>query len=417
MAIAPKTRIWINVAAFLVLGAGLSYAMATQVLAVLQDRMSVFAIFPDAGGVFKNQEVTYRGITVGQVGDMSVVDEGVRIELLIESDQQIPKEDIHARVMFKSAVGEQFVELEPASDDAPYLAHGDVIPLENTSIPVSTQELLSTLQRVLEGVPPEALEGAVDNLGAGLTGRGQDIARIIESTAELADLFAQRSPETIGILKNGTTVGGAFIRSRRDFIRAIGELVPVSQSLAENTTNLRRLLEGANLTSDEVLALLRENRPDIDAFLATFADVNELQANHVDDLSILFKYLPSALNRVSRSFEPRTGLIRFGLVTDIANPGCDYGTQRRVPENRAEQKPPLKARCGGGGNNGDPSLLGGLSNGSIPSDDAPAQPEAGSSPTGSLTGILPDTDVLTGTPSLPARMSNWSWTLFYLNGV
>jgi phospholipid/cholesterol/gamma-HCH transport system substrate-binding protein len=414
MAIGAKTRIRVNVIAFIILGLGLSYAMATQVLSVLQARMRVFAIFPDAGGVFTNQEVTYRGITVGQVGQLEVVDEGVRIELLIEESQRIPKEDIHARVMFKSAVGEQFVELEPASDDAPYLEDGDVIPLGQTSIPVSTQELLSTLQRVLEGVPPEALEGAVNNLGAGLTGRGQDIARIIGSTAELADLFARRSPETIGILENGTTVGGAFIRSRADFIRAIRELVPVSQSLAENTDNLRRLLVGANLTSDEVLALLRENRPQIDAFLRTFADVNALQASHVKDLSALFRYLPTALNRVNRSFEKRTGLIRFGLVTDSANHACDYGTPRRPPENREEKKPPLKARCGGGGGGGETVL------GELPSQSG-AEPNAGGeTPTGGASGALDqllDVGDLSGTPSLPARMSNWSWTLFYLNGV
>jgi phospholipid/cholesterol/gamma-HCH transport system substrate-binding protein len=413
MAIGVKNRIRINVIAFIVLGLGLSYGMATQVLSVLQKRMAVYAIFPDAGGVFTNQEVTYRGITVGQVGELEVVDEGVRIELLIKDGERIPKEDIHARVMFKSAVGEQFVELEPASDDAPYLADGDEIPLEQTSIPVSTQELLSTLQKVLEGVPPEALEGAVDNLGAGLTGRGQDIARIISSTAELADLFASRTPETIGILENGTTVGGAFIKSREDFIRAISELVPVSQSLAANTNNLHRLLVGANLTSDEVLALLRENGPDINRFLATFADVNALQARHVKDLSALFRFLPGALKSVVKSFEKKTGLIRFGLVNDVENAACDYGTQRRQPENRAEQNPPLKARCGGGGGGQEDTLLGGVTSG----DEPVAQDETASDPTGALTGILPDTDVLNGTPSLPARMSNWSWTLFYLNSV
>ena len=415
MAVSVKNRIRINVVAFIVLGLGLSYAMATQVLSVLQSRMTVFAIFPDAGGVFTNQEVTYRGITVGQVGELTVVEEGVRIELLIKEGEEIPKEDVHARVMFKSAVGEQFVELEPASDDPPFLEDGDVIPIEDTSIPVSTQELLSTLQQVLEGVPPEALEGAVNNLGAGLTGRGQDIARIIDSSAELADLFASRTPETIGILENGTTVGGAFIRSREDFIRAIRELVPVSESLAENTGNLRRLLEGANLMSKETIALLQENRPQIDAFLRTFADVNALQAKHVNDLSLLFKFLPTALNGVNKSFEPRTGLIRFGLATDTANPACDYGTPRRQPENREEKKPPLKARCGGGGGGGAPAA-----NGVAPptnaGDGAEIEPEAVGDAAGALASLL-DVGDLTGTPSLPARMSSWSWTLFYLNGV
>jgi phospholipid/cholesterol/gamma-HCH transport system substrate-binding protein len=409
MAIGPKARIRTNVIAFIILGLGLSYAMATQVLTVLHKRMAVYAIFEDGGGVSTNQEVTYRGITIGQVGELKVVPEGVKIQLLINDGEKIPKEDLEARVMFKSAVGEQFVELEPTSDNAPFLAEGDTIPLENTDIPVSTQSLLSTLEKVLRGVPPEALEGAVNSLGEGLTGRGEDIARIIESTAELSELFAERAPETVGILRNGTKVGGAFIRSKQDFIEAISTLVPVSESLAQNTGNLHRLLIGANLTSDELLALLRESRPNIDAFLKQFAGVNALQADHVDDLRALFKFLPAALGNINKSFEPKTGLIRFGLVQDNNNPGCNYGTNRRPPQNRQEQKPPKNATCIGT-SNGTDTLLGGTTTDS-----------ATGSALGDVTSTIPglgDLSTLqTDAPKLPPRMSNWSWTLLYLNGV
>ena len=234
------TQSAINLVAFLVLGLGLSYLMATQVLTVLHDRYTVNAIFEDAGGVFTNQEVTYRGVTVGQVGELSVVEEGVNIELLIEDEYKIPAEGVEARVMFKSAVGEQFVDVLPAADGEPYLEHGDEIPIAQTSIPVSTQELLATLEAVLRGVPPEDLKGAVDALGIGLTGLGPDIGTILESTADLAELFADRAPEFESILRRGTRVGDEFLASEEDFVTAIKELVTVSDSLASSTGNLER---------------------------------------------------------------------------------------------------------------------------------------------------------------------------------
>src|SRR5918992_1352985 len=127
------SRIKINLVFFLIGSLGLSYLMANQVLSILQERYSVYAEFKDAGGVFTDQEVTYRGITVGQVGNMEVTDTGVRIELMIDKTfDQIPKEDIEARVMFKSAVGEQFIDLLPGSDDEPYLVDQDEIPEEQT---------------------------------------------------------------------------------------------------------------------------------------------------------------------------------------------------------------------------------------------------------------------------------------------
>lgn len=402
-------RIKVNLVAFLVISLGLVYGMATQVLSILQPRYSVFAMFPDAGGVFTNQEVTYRGVTVGQVGDMSVTEEGVKIELMIEEEyNEIPEEDVEARVMFKSAVGEQFVDLLPAGDDGPYLEDGDVIPMDQNSIPVSTQELLTTLEAVLRGVPPEALEGAVDALGIGLTGHGPDIATIIESMAELAELFADRAPEVQGILQEGTEVGSAFVDSGEDFKRAIRELVAVSEELSEDRPHITRLLQNTNLASGEVVALLRDYDENIDRFLPTFAELNELQAEHSNDLSQLFIHLPTGLDRVVKSFEPKTGMIRFGLVTDTENHACSYGTERRRPSQRDFKFPPKNAGCGstaqGAQQQQKSADSGGRSSQNSPStDDAAAA---------ALQAAVGD-----DAPVLPERMSDWSWSLLYLNGI
>lgn len=399
--ISPKMRIRVNLIAFLVFSLGLSYAMATQVLAVLQDRYSVSAIFEDAGGVFTNQEVTYRGVTVGQVGDLNVVEEGVEIELLIKEEIKIPAEGVEARVMFKSAVGEQFVDLLPATDDGPVLEHGDTIPLAQTSIPVSTQELLTVLEAVLRGVPPEDLKGAIDALGVGLTGTGPDIATIIESTADLAEVFAERAPEFEGILRSGTRVGDAFLDSREDFETAVRELVTVSESLAVSTENIERLMRNTNLTSDEAISLLRENRAAVNEFLVRFGRVNDIQADHEDDLSRILQHLPTALEGVNRSFEQGTALVRFGLVQDNNNHACSYGTPRRSPQDRSPQPPPKNARCG---------------------EEAQASSSASASDAAEVDasiGFLPGAGAPTTgeAPSLPSRMSDWSWTLFYLYGI
>ena len=401
------TRIKINLVFFLVGSLGLSYLMANQVLSILQDRYVVKAHFRNAGGVFTNQEVTYRGITVGQVGDMEVTDDGVVIDLKIDKEfDEIPEENIEARVMFKSAVGEQFVDLLPATDDGPYLSHNDEIPVGQTSIPVSTQALLSTLEAVLRGVPPEDLKGAIDALGIGLTGRGPDIATILESTATLAELFAERAPEIQGLLRNGTKVGGEFVESREDFAQAVEQLVIVSESLAGSREDLERLLSGTNVSSDELVRLLNDYETGVNQFLRDFAVVNDIQARHADDLNQLFLYLPNALDSVSRSFEPKTGLIRFGLVTDTGNHGCSYGTERRRPENRSPRLPPKNAGCGTTARS---------------SEDAPADaPALAPDPVedGAMAGVDESLSLDGGDGfGAPGRMSEWNWTLYYLRGI
>jgi phospholipid/cholesterol/gamma-HCH transport system substrate-binding protein len=400
-------RIKVNLVFFLVGSLGLSYLMANQILSVLQERYSVYAQFRDAGGVFTNQEVTYRGITVGQVGEMEVTDDGVSIELEIDKEfDAIPKEDIEARVMFKSAVGEQFVDLLPGSDEGPYLEHEDTIPREQTAIPVSTQALLSSLEGVLRGVPPEDLKGAVDALGIGLTGRGPDIATILESTADLAKLFAERAPEVQRLLRNGTKVGGEFVESREDFAQAVEQLVIVSESLAGSREDLERLLQGSNTTSDELVRLLETYDADVNEFIHELAVVNDIQARHSDDLNQLFLYLPTALDRISSSFEPSTGMIRFGLITETGNHACSYGTERRGPADRSPKLPPKSAGCGTTANSGDSSSGSPVANTETPDDTA-------------LPGVDDRLSLEAGSDGfgVPGRMSEWTWTLYYLRGI
>lgn len=411
MAIPEKLRIRVNLIAFLLISFGLIYAMATQVLSVLKGRYSVDAIFTDAGGVFTNQEVTYRGKTVGQVGEMEVVPQGVKIELLIEDDYKIPADGTEARVMFKSAVGEQFVDILPTSQGEPYLADGDEIPLERTSIPVSTQALLSTTQSVLEGVPPEALAGAIDSLAEGLAGEGSDIALLLESMADLADLFAARAPEVVGILKNGTTVGDSFLESKDEFAAALKDLIIVAETLNENRPTIDRLLKGANLLSDELVQLIRENRGVLNQVISELADINEFQANKRKDIAQLVEKLPRALENVIKTFENQTGLVRFGLVQDMNNHACDYSNvNRRPPQDRTPNLPPKQAKCkaavssGGDGSPSDRSTT-----------DAPTEVES-SSGISDVPGLLVP-DAGDTTQPLPERLEHMGWMFFYLNGL
>ena len=74
---------------------------------VLGSGYDVGADFRDSGGIFVNAEVTYRGVAVGRVTDMQLVDDGVRVTLSIDPDADPIPADTEAMVATRSAVGEQ----------------------------------------------------------------------------------------------------------------------------------------------------------------------------------------------------------------------------------------------------------------------------------------------------------------------
>ena len=87
--------------------------------AFYDDNYTVTAQFPDSGGIFAGGEVTYRGVGVGQVSKLELTDDGVNVVLDIENGYDEIPADALAVVGNRSAVGEQYVELQPQRNDGP----------------------------------------------------------------------------------------------------------------------------------------------------------------------------------------------------------------------------------------------------------------------------------------------------------
>ncbi|HEX8779703.1 MAG TPA: MlaD family protein, partial [Nocardioides sp.] len=90
---------------------GARYARLDRVF--VDQTYTVVAHFAKSGGAFAGAEVTYRGVRIGEVDQLVLTDEGVDVKLDVDDDfDEIPAESM-AVVGNRSAVGEQYVELQP----------------------------------------------------------------------------------------------------------------------------------------------------------------------------------------------------------------------------------------------------------------------------------------------------------------
>ena len=70
--------------------------------------------------------MTYRGVQIGKVTAVGLSSAGVKATLSLDNSPRIPA-DLKAEVRSMSAVGEQYVDLQPRADSPPYLRDGSVI--------------------------------------------------------------------------------------------------------------------------------------------------------------------------------------------------------------------------------------------------------------------------------------------------
>ena len=152
---------------------GARYARLDRLL--FDDSYRVVAHFQESGGIFEGAEVTYRGISIGKVGDMVLTEQGVDVLLDIDNDTAPIPADTGALVGNRSAVGEQYVELQPNVDDGPFLEDGSEIADAETDTPISSTKLLVDLDRMVNSVNKDSLRTVVSEMGRAFNGTGESL--------------------------------------------------------------------------------------------------------------------------------------------------------------------------------------------------------------------------------------------------
>ncbi|MEA2452455.1 MAG: phospholipid/cholesterol/gamma-HCH transport system substrate-binding protein [Actinomycetota bacterium] len=320
--------------------------------------MTITADFAGSGGVFTNQEVTYRGVLIGQVGDMTLNVDGVDIQLRIDPEwkDRIPA-DVLATVQSKSAVGEQFVNLTPqgsATDDM--LAEGDVIPRSQTALPVEFQALLRSLDKVVAGISPEHTGSLVSTLADGLSGRQREIASILASLGTLSEGFASVASEQQRLLTNAPKAGTEFLRTKDDFAAAISSADEVLAAV-DDEQELKALFSANDRFARQAIDLLARHGDNLAGGIGALADFVDFQWRERQAVVDGLEYIPQFMHAVEDAsilwrapdgrefYRIRTGLIYDNVPSTWP---CGYKVPEdyaRLPHVRAKKKVLTDLEC------------------------------------------------------------------------
>src|SRR6516165_10688170 len=109
----------------------------------------VSADFVAGGGLYKNANVTYRGVAVGRVESVGLNPHGVDAQMRLNSGTPIPS-NVTATVKSVSAIGEQYIDLvPPVSPSVTKLRNGSRIDQANTRIGQDVADLLKRAEKLV----------------------------------------------------------------------------------------------------------------------------------------------------------------------------------------------------------------------------------------------------------------------------
>lgn len=307
----------------------------------------VAADFADSGGIFDGAEVTYRGVPVGEVVDLSLIEGGVRVDLRLDPGTQVPT-GARAVVANRSAVGEQYVDLLPDRAGAPYMAAGDVIGTARTSIPVSPTELIVNLDDFVTSIDTEDLAVVLGELGTAFgNGAGNSLQQILDDGDLLTRAALEALPETTTLIRDGETV----LDTQRDvagqFLSFTKDLAALTTTLRTSDPDFRALFANGTQSANELTDLIRENRSDLPILLQNLVTVAQIQKVRLPALRQILVTYPNVVAG-GYTVVPGDGTTHFGLVTDTSPPICERGyedTVKRSPFELSPRTPNLAAGC------------------------------------------------------------------------
>ncbi|GAA1463420.1 MCE family protein [Williamsia maris] len=313
---------------------GLTYARIGELAGI--DRYTVHADFSDSGGIFVNAEVTYQGVPVGRVRSLELRPGGVRVNLSLDSAGPAVPASAQAVVANRSAIGEQFVDLRPASAGGPTLVDGSLIT--DTSTPRPVQDVIASAVAFTDSLPLADLKTVITELGKAFNGNGESLSTLIDSLSQLAKSGHDNLAQTVSLLRHANTA----LATQADQADPIGDwasnLNLISAQLASSDPAIRRLLTTGTASATQLAALLQRSGGDATTVIRHLAtDVRNIKPTFVTTSPVLA--IVSGISSGSFTPAPGDGTVHFGIVLETNNPpACTLGYESTQAEIAAIKK-------------------------------------------------------------------------------
>ncbi|MGV0741903.1 MCE family protein [Mycolicibacterium sp. XJ870] len=326
------------------------YLQAPTLLGV--GRLTVTVELPATGGLYRFSNVTYRGVQVGKVTEITLMPQrGAKATLSLSDSPKIPAA-LNAEVRSISAVGEQYLDLQPDSDAPPYLHDGSVISSADVTVPQEVGPVLDQTSALINSIPKDKLGLLLDESFQAFNGAGHDLGSLIDSTSKVTgDLHAVRE-QSRSLVVDSAPLLDAQAGTADDLRTWARSLAGITDQLVDDDPQLRTILKDGPGAADEASRLLTQLKPTLPVLLANMTSVGQLLVTYRPGLEqILVLFPPFVANILSAAPDHNpTGLGQGDFaLTEGDPPSCTVGflppNQWRSPEDTSEVDTPEGLYC------------------------------------------------------------------------
>src|ERR1700722_4127681 len=327
----------------------LFYIQAPTLLGI--GRMTVTLELPTTGGLYRFSNVTYRGVQVGKVTAVALAANGAKATLSLGTSPKIPA-NLQADVLSVFAVDEQYVDLRPRTDSAPYLHDGSVIAMGDTTIPQAVGPMLDQVNALIKSLPKNKIGQLLDESFQAFNGAGYDFGSLADSSSRISADANSIVDRTRALTEDSGPLLDAQAQTTDSIRRWAHSLAGISDVLVTDDSKVRTILQNGPGAADEASRLFEQIKPTLPVLLANLTTIGQIGITYHPSLEQVLVLLPPsvAYTNTAGSLNWPDGKSRgdFALTVDDP-PICTVGflppSQWRSPADTSDIDTPDGMYC------------------------------------------------------------------------
>jgi phospholipid/cholesterol/gamma-HCH transport system substrate-binding protein len=246
------------------------------------------AVFADATGVTKGDDIRVAGVKVGTVKSVGITDRTRALVTFSVNDDTTLTEATHATIKYRNLVGQRYVALTQEVGATDKLADGASIPISRTSPALDLTVLFNGFKPLFEALSPadinqlsyeivqvfqgeggtlESLLSHTASITSTLADRDEVISALIDNLSEVLDHVADRDEQLNQLITTFRTFVGGLNDDREAILGSLDQISQLSVQTASLVKGIRSpfVEDIANLR--KLTANIQRNRSELDRAL------------------------------------------------------------------------------------------------------------------------------------------------------
>jgi phospholipid/cholesterol/gamma-HCH transport system substrate-binding protein len=259
------------------------------------------AVFSDATGVVKGDDIRIAGVKVGSVKDVKVIGRTQALVSFTVADTAIVTKSSTATIRYRNLVGQRYISLTQGVGDLTRMPKDSTIPIQRTQPALDLTVLFNGFKPLFAALSPADINKLSAEVVSVFQGEGGNFNALLQSTASVTNTLADRDQLIGSLIDNLNSVLATLAGRDKQLSSLIVEFKNLMAGLVKDKDAILGPLDSisslANQTSDLAVGIRPSFVRDVKGLRQVATNLNKGRG----EIDRALQVLPIKLTKIGRT--------------------------------------------------------------------------------------------------------------------